>query len=247
MRQKLFLLLILPPLLAGCGHYYHATSTHNVPMFREKNELHASASIAGNDESYGYEAQAAYSLTNHVGIMTNYMNVRGGSETDRDFGKGQYIDFAAGYFHPLNKYTTYEVFGGIAGSNQYHEFTNFTGIYEGAARLRFTKVFIQGGYGLTFDYFNVIGSIRFGGLNFHDISCSPDANQFVQEDMTELKKKTHFIIEPAITVRGGWTYVKAQFQVAYADYLNSQDNFIVEPFHMSFGLYFTIAPRYWKE
>lgn len=60
------------------------------------------------------------------------------------------------------------------------------------------------------------------------------------------------MLEPAITLRTGWRYFKAQFQASYAKYLNNLDDNVefydfTEGPHISCGLYLTLSNRWNKE
>ena len=79
MKKQLIALLFLPVLFCSCSHYYYVPNSQNVPLFREKNEYRFSGTLAGVEESSSKELQAAYSVTDHIGVMANFMSAKGGT------------------------------------------------------------------------------------------------------------------------------------------------------------------------
>lgn len=69
----------LSVLLSSCSHYYYVPNVQNVPLFREKNEYRISGSYGFGDESSCAEVQAAYSVSDKIGIMTDFMSAKGGT------------------------------------------------------------------------------------------------------------------------------------------------------------------------
>src|SRR5690606_9946370 len=63
----------------GCSHYYYVPNGPNVPLFKEKGEIKANVKLSSADDFDGVEAQAAYSVTNHIAIIANYMQGGSGS------------------------------------------------------------------------------------------------------------------------------------------------------------------------
>ena len=250
--KKITIAIILAAfLLCSCNHYYYVANVQNIPLFREKNEYHLSGSYGGGPYSNCIEVQASYSLPFNIGLMANYMHGRGGDVSDNDYGKGNYIEGAIGYYKPFEKFNgVFETYGGIGLGKQYHEYSSrhfdqweYYYSYDGSSDISFSKLFIQPSYGLTFDKFDVALSTRLCRLSFTDIN-----NQITDpvevNKVNSLSDNSHYFIEPALTLRGGWTYLKFQFQVAYTGYLGHPEYYFFEDVHFGAGLYFTIAKRF---
>jgi hypothetical protein len=252
--KKINSLIFLPALLlCSCTHYYYVPIAQNVPLFREKNELHLSGSYGVGEYSSGIEVQTSYSLPYNIGLMANYMHVRGGDVSDKDYGKGNYFEGAIGYYKPLEKFEgVFEMYGGIGGGKEQHEYSSrhfdqweYYYTYDGSSDMSLSKLFVQPSFGLTLDMFDVALSTRLCRVAFTDI------NNYVTDSL-EVKKvnylsdKSHYFIEPALTVRAGWKYAKFQFQFAYIGYLGHREYNFYEDLHFSAGLYFTIANRFKK-
>jgi len=232
-------------LLSGCTHYYYVANVQNVPLFKEKNEYRLSGIYAEGNESNCVEVQGAYSVTDKIGIMTNFMSARNGDLSTKNYGKGNYIEGAIGYYKPIKKHEVVEVYGGLGGGNQHHEYTNlYYDTYQGSSEMTCLKYFIQPSLGLTFNEFDVALSTRFCGLAYTNIENHIYRDSYYYDALSGLSNKNHFFIEPALTIRGGWKQAKLQLQAAYIRNLNSPAEYFSEEYHISIGLYITIAERY---
>lgn len=240
----LFILVVL----SSCTHYYYVANVQNVPLFKEKNEFRFSGTYGFGDYSSCAEVQTAYSITNSIGIMANYMSAKGGKASDNsNYGRGGYFDGAIGYYKPILEHGVFEIYGGVGGSNQHHQYSSgFYNYYAGTSSLSFTKLFVQPSFGFTFNGIDIAASTRICSLSFHQIENQID-RQYAQADydkLNNISKKSYFFLEPAITFRGGWKYVKLQLQAAFTNGLNKGDLSFAEPEHISLGLYIAFAGRY---
>jgi hypothetical protein len=254
--KKLTTTLFLAVWLSSCNHYYYVPNVQNVPLFREKNDLRLSGTFGGGDRSNCTEVQAAYSFPQNIGIMANFMSAKGGQVTDStNWAKGNYFEGAIGYYKPIGKFGVFEMYGGLGGSNQHHQyavnsmFSQYDHSYSGTSDLSFTKLFVQPAFGMALKGFDFAFSTRISRLSFteigNQINRQIDESQFVGLN-TIAQKKNYLFLEPAFTIRGGWDYIKMQFQFATASYLFNPDiNF--ETYHISIGLYITIAERFRKD
>jgi hypothetical protein len=248
MKKQMIALFFLPFLFCSCSHYYYVPNTQNVPLFREKNEYRFSGSLAGGEESSSKELQAAYSVTDHIGVMANFMSSKGGTISDNNnWARGNYFDAAFGYFKPVSKYGVFEIYGGVGGSSQYHHYItpfSFNGTFSaGTADLSFTKVFVQPSFGFTTNGFDITASTRICLLTFNSVVNQISGNINESNILNNISGEIHLFLEPAITIRGGWKYVKLQLQASTASYLNNPDLHF-EAYHLSIGLHIAIARRY---
>ena len=84
---------LLSVLLSSCTHYYYVPNVQNVPLFREKNEFRLSGACGFGDYSKCAEFQVAFSLTDHIAMMTDFMSAKGGKVSDNeDWAKGTYFE-----------------------------------------------------------------------------------------------------------------------------------------------------------
>lgn len=238
-KRKLISMILVSTglLLSSCSHYYYVPGAQNVPLFRDKNELHISGSYGEGLETKCINIQAAYSLTDKIGIMTDFMSAKGGKLSDHNYGKGNYFDGAVGYFKPLDKFGVFEIYGGLGHGDQYHEYSNF--YYNqstGYADLSFTKLYFQPSFGFTSDFFDIALSTRISRITFNNIDNNISGNTDSYNKLSALSDKGHMFLEPGITVRAGWKSVKVQVQAVYSKYLNNPRLYIGEEYHISLGL-----------
>ncbi len=239
--KKMFLPLLFLVLVTSCNHTYYIPTTHNVPLFKEKNEFRATVSRGGGSEITTTDIQAAYSISNNLAVLTNVMFARGEGEqgNTEDWGKGQCLELGFGYFNPLGKFGVFEIYGGIGGSNQYHEYTS-----GGKADLLGRRVFIQPSLGLSFNVFDLALTSGISSINFYRIN-----NQInpMSDDFTDLNRISMFnrsmFLEPALTIRAGWQHLKFQFQFGLSKNLTNPDlNF--EDYKLSLGLSIALNRRF---
>ena len=259
MKRLKFTILFLSIITAGCTHYYYVANIQNVPLFREKNELHLSGSLGSGENSFSTEVQAAYSFPSNIGIMTNFMTARGGThETDRNWARGNYIEAAVGYYKPVQEYFVFEIFGGYGGGSQKHNYVNSsfdiysfttTRHHSGTSELSSNKLFIQPSAGMTFKAFDIAFSTRINRLNFNRTinRIDPQLNKYEHDIVDAIdQKRTYIFLEPALTLRAGWENIKFQLQAGFSG--NSNDPEVqFENYHITLGLAFTLAERYKKK
>jgi hypothetical protein len=251
-RIILLLVLLVVVFLNGCGHYYYVTNVQNVPLFKEKNEYRITAAYGGGDvyESSSYELQGAYSVTNHIGIISNFMYAKAGEVSERNYGKGTYFEGAIGYFEPIGGIGVFEIYGGYGIGKQHHEYNDYwTGSYYGSSDLSLNKFFLQPSLGLTFNAFDAAFSSRLCRLSFNRIDYQTAKNSsYNSEDkikeFNDMSSKSHLFVEPALTLRGGWKNVKVQYQLLWSIYSSNPKMDFGEQTHHNIGLYFAIADRY---
>lgn len=237
-------------LLYGCSHYYYVANVQNVPLLGEKNEYRLSGTYGIGDESQSIEVQGAYSITDKVGMIADFMTAWGGDVSDKDYGKGTYFDGAIGYYKAVTRSGVFEFYGGLGGSSQHHEYTGlhyisssgtFSSEYNGSSNISFLKLFIQPSFGLTFSIFEIAVSARLSRLSYINVSNNVLGNTYLFNEVNSLSNNGHFFIEPAGTLRIGCENIKVQLQALYAGYLNKHESDIGEEVHLSAGLFFTIA------
>ena len=241
-------------IIEGCSsyHFYYWQSNPNVPLFKEKNEFHGSLSEGGTLWGpTGIDVQAALALTDHIAVMTNYMSSKYDDFDPNDVSKHNYFEGAAGYFKPFNRFwvfdCVFEVYGGFGSCSQHHEYND--GIYRGKADLTFVKSFIQPSLGITSNALDIALSSSFSRLNFNKINNFVDQNSNYYDELEFIAmNRKFFLFEPAITLRGGWKFVKIQFQFLQSHHNRERDyglNF--EPGKFSFGIYISLSKKYWND
>ena len=248
-------------LLSACApHYYYMPNVQNVPLLQDKNDFRLTASSSGANNSVdnisGSEFQGAFALTKKLGVMANYMQVKGGDS--QNGGDGKYMEAGAGYYRTLEKHIVFEVYGGFGEGRQHHNYQtkidSSTGFVSsitkykngGTSELSFAKFFIQPALGLTYKGFDISLSERISGLSFFKIQNNADTANAEWKSVNDiLRNKNSFLLETAITLRGGWKYVKLQLQFMSSSNISHPYLHFVNG-TTSLGICFVMAKNYRK-
>ena len=232
MKLKIFIkkipfIFLFFNLLSSCTHYYYVPNSHNVTLFKEKNEFRGTVAIGGEkNKCLTTELQTAYSITDNLAVMSNFSLASNGLAE-----QGFYLDGAVGYFKPINDFFIFEIYGGLG---------NNTDIFTDISYLKF---YAQPNIGVSFNTFDAAFSTRVSNVYFYDIYIDSIYNESL--DLLN-KNRNSILIEPAITLRAGWKFVKLQLQFVYSLNINNpQLNF--QKTNLSFGIYFSFAERYLKK
>ena len=243
--------------LDSCTHYYYFPNQHNVPLFKEKNEVRVSGAVINGDEVTGCNVQAAYAMTKESAIMANALVI---NPTSHD-GRGQLYELGAGYYKPLadpsaliNKKFVFESYAVIGLGSA----TNYYNNYPYGLSTNIFKAYLQPSIGYTSNLFDLIVSAKIGAIHTFGIRKNmPDTtyNDLLQNgstigtDLNTLQQsRTAFVFEPAFTVRLGFKYAKLHFQVGttvVSDHLS-----VLTPMGkpvINCGITIAIARRFWQK
>lgn len=264
MKTKMILIITLTAFLtSSCSHTYYAPAVQHVPLFHEKNDKDIALFVGGADLIPFVGVQGAYALTDYLGIMGGYTNIsvesyieEGGQKQFQGSGVGHHFDLALGYYRPLlDNNFVFEVYAGVEHLSQQHRYSNnvsFGGtdyVYAGKSKISSYKYYVQPAMGFTHKYFDVAISSRLGWLNFYNVDVI-DGNRMSDDDFLKLNFLANdynnaFMLEPAITIRGGWKYVKIQAQYSYSfNLLNTNEKYLFGRNNFNIGLFFTLHQRY---
>ncbi len=183
-------------LVSGCSPIYYAPNTLNVPMIRQKGE----GVVAGHIGDHGsLNVQGAYSPKENWAVTVDAFRAEENSSVT---GRGHLISGGAGYYravHPHLMWDTYGILGFGSVQNSYAERSVSSG---------FTRYGIQPSFGFRSKYFDASLATRFLGLRYFHTGGSDSVEvQYLKDAGTQ------FLFEPALTIRGGYDFLKAQFQI----------------------------------
>ncbi|HYG16709.1 MAG TPA: hypothetical protein VEC12_13215 [Bacteroidia bacterium] len=230
----------LPALLIGCAvglmscsRAYYAPNAQNVPLFTGVNDARFTVAHNSGDNVSGAEVQTAFSPSENVGLMANYYNVYA-----RDRGEGEYIDIAGGYYYPMNNFI-FEVYGGYGNGRTLNTFNG-----AGYLRNNFNKFYLQPVIGFSYKYLDIAASARFAHISLYRIRAQfadaqeQNTNRLITTDIAAINNnRNSFVIEPALTIRYGWKYLKLQAQYTYSGFL-APVTYPAERRNLSIGLFF---------
>lgn len=193
---------------AGCASGLYAPNMQNVPLFQEKNEIRINAAYGITDADNAVELQLAYAPTANIGIQANAL-LHGYSFYLPKFNNFDVFfgEIGAGYYRPFgnNKHWVFETYGLLGLGQAFPAFSYYKEGYK-----QYGKFSLQPAIGFTAKGFDAALSARASYL-LNDVAWKRiDENS---DEYGKYYKSNSFLIEPAITLRGGWKYVKLQTQL----------------------------------
>ncbi|MGC9374354.1 MAG: hypothetical protein ACP5DQ_04855 [Bacteroidales bacterium] len=228
-NKPLQLLLLVLPLgfLYSCSPEY-IPNMANSPMFSNQGELQATVATGTSN----FDAQTAYAITDHIGIMVNGSYGNETNDTTDDFHKHAFIEAGLGYYEKIGENVRYEIYGGYGfGKNEgYFEDAVFDSQRTDADMQRF---FVQPGIGISSGILDGSFSPR-----FVLVKMTPNGDTFETGGYN-----TFF--EPIITSKIGYKWVKFVAQFGFSVPIGNDDlHFDYQPFIVNFGLNFNIGRKY---
>jgi hypothetical protein len=219
--------------LASCDPHYYAPTGHNVPLFREKHEVHLNTALITTDAASGIEGQAAFSVTRNLGIIAN-----GAYLSAEDDGYGHLAEIGGGYYKPINEMVSFEAFaGGGLGKVTNISQNDYTD------HLKFSKFFVQPNFGVKILVVEIAISPKLAIIHFeHGFTETYQSDANGQYYLSYSGKKNYLALEPAFTLMVGWKYVKLQGQAIYSFHSIPNGN----EYSFSLGLHLMLAPRFRK-
>lgn len=231
--------LIFTLLFTGCISLYYAPNSHNVPMFKGKNETEASLAFQFGYFTSGINTDFAYSVTNHFGFMVNYnyWNANGHRSLADSVefldisGKSNLVELGAGYFLPFSNKFIFEAYGGVGWGRVKNEYDIWVD-----SKVNYNRYFIQPSFGYYNKKVELVFSTRLIGLACNRIEFDSKLSQTDIEDLNYITNNPFSLfLEPAFTFRVGGKHVKFQFQVVVSDNLNTPE-LMYDPLCINTGL-----------
>jgi hypothetical protein len=189
MTARFFTFIVL--LLCTCCTPLYVPNARNTPLFSGKKEFQASAAIG-----MGGNVQAAYALTDHIGITGNLLYAN--SKPQKKFYRTHsYAEVGAGYYQNFKKLSI-EIFAGIgkgkgrAVDSIYYVLQPDI-LYD--ANASYDKFFIQPDIGMkNHKNFEWSFSPRLGSVNFTDL------NVMMGSENKLVEKRRYFVFEPSFNI-----------------------------------------------
>jgi hypothetical protein len=229
--KKVLLLLIV---LSSCAPVYIPNS-RNSPMFQKGGEFQGSIAL-GN----GVEAQTALSITNHFGIMGNFLYLDRTTTddvdaNDDDFRHHRFFEGGVGYFENQEKMFV-EIFAGYGrGEGSSSDDDLFNGNSTARVTGKYNRYFIQPAFGFNKKVMNLSFVPRFSMVDFTEMSDGTFTRTLDDEPI--------FFFEPAVIGRVNFANNRIffAFQAGISSSINSGRDFDHRPFQMSAGLGFRLG------
>jgi len=210
-------------LVAGSCAPAYVPNVVNSPMFSNKGEFQAS----GHGGIAGFDPQLSYAITDHLGVMLNGSFANRTSDSTDNFHKHRFFEAGAGYYQNIGTIGRFEAYGG-GGFGKLNTYKD-AGFWLANAQVDVMRFFVQPAIGMSTDVFDGSFATRLVALNMKQDSQS----------------NTGVLIEPVITAKVGYRFVKAVFQFGISLPLNDEQiDFTYQPFIFSIGLQATFGEKY---
>ncbi len=246
-KTTLILLGTITFAFTGC-HIFYFPNVHNVPTLREKGEFRATLTPS--------DANAAYAITDNIAIVggaqfrTSKWTASWSDSMEYNYvNKKNLFELGLGYYKPLGDAAVFEVYGGggfgkVTFDRDWATKVGGTVIYSQTLGANMTKWYLQPSLGMTNENLDIAFSCRLAGISFPSLDTSNYTVYELNElELLYLTGTTHMFLEPALTIRVGYKYIKVHGQIIYATKLSS-DPIGYVPLSINMGVQVTLAPRF---
>lgn len=237
-------------LIQSCNVMY-SPSMQNTPLLQEKKEV--VANIGLND------IQGAYAVTDHIGVMMNGYYNNGASNDYNNYDyydswyrqerKQAHVEAGVGFFDKFNDNAIMEIYGGLgygnASMNNFgRDSINEIPILKNSYNADYARFFIQPAIGYSMDNFDFSFSMRILFHKYMDANSQGYSRVELYDDkLLDMDKPVYAFLEPALTLRYGFKYVKFQAQ-AMLSYKYNVERLNYMPVVFSAGIHVDLAKRW---
>lgn len=213
-KVRNFMLLVVGLGVASCSPKFYTPNTMNVPLISEKGEI--DLTLSGNVNQV--EFQGAYGVANHIAIQANGGVFIPGDLDNGNGGSGRFIELGGGYFLPIQEHWVFEAYGIFGFGSFENHLPSTLEEYpqtDGKISANLFRAGVQPNFGFKSDYFSAAISSRIVSLSYSKIRG--DLNFEDENQQSYLASNSPgFLLEPAITVKGGLKRLKLQVQYGYS-------------------------------
>ena len=211
-NHKIFLFLITI-LFYGCSPIYYVPNTQNVPIMKAKGQTNLFLGLNESENTDAFEFQGAYGFTEKWALQLNTDWVK--SSEDNSISSGTFFEIGGGYYKSISKSFVFESYGLVGyGSFDYQD----NSIDNSDISANLYKIGVQPSISFSGKYFNASLSSRLATINYNNVSGS-----LLNEVYYLQNNKSFWLIEPALTVQGGFENIKLQLQLQASYNLTSPD------------------------
>ena len=232
----------------SCSPLYYVPNVQQVPLFTDKNQGTINTGMLFMDPG-GLALSGAYSITNHFGLVGNFIAV--GSKTETSIEKGVSTGLGVIYYLPIKENLVFETTVGTAFGNAING--NFDGL-DIQNKVNFNSFYVQPSLGMVYKNFEMALSVKYNIHSFSNLSA--DFLSYYEQGLVTyssfyggsgttytnpLDNPYHFI-EPALTVRIGWQSVKFSMQYVYSMRVSSTE-LARQQYNINLGLHFRFGKK----
>jgi hypothetical protein len=211
----ILLFVVITFVFTSCSPIFYQPNTINIPLISEEGEHRFSANYTMGDAD-GLEMQYAGTIGPNMALMLNGMYLSKNNEGNFH-GFGSMIEGGLGFYNPMGKYWSFNLFGGGAlGRGQVKNESNNQASFD------YNRLFFQPSIGIRYKWFETGLAFRVCGINYTSIN-----NTLVEYkdrmSLNEFSRKTVILIEPGLVIRAGFKNVKVQLSFNELYWLNKPE------------------------
>lgn len=210
--------------LVSCAPKYYSANSQNVPLFTEEGQGAVSATI--NPDGNRAEARAAYAVAPGLALQAGgALYFPRDEDSTGNGGSGGLFEVGVGHFRPLAGGLVLEMWGLAAYGGLENHFPSAAADNPGTSgklNADLVRVGLQPALGYRHPWFEAAASSRLAMLNYFNVSgnlVNGDGNQ--QQYLRD--NRLQFLLEPALTLRAGPPYLKAEAQLGFSVNLTDRD------------------------
>ena len=214
--SRLFSLLLIVCCLSSCSRYYYKPNGVNAPMLTTARDAHLAANTT-NDGSF-VNVQGAYSPINHLGIIGTF-NTYAYKASNPDAASGnvdasaRLAELGAGYYYTMGKKVKllFDIYGGGG-----------FGSMQSDVDMSVFRGFVHPGVGIRTPYFEFVFNYRLSALKYYNLNANGHDSTYLQQQNLvygngrRIDNTGYLFAEPAVTMRGGYKFIKLQAQFVTA-------------------------------
>lgn len=218
--KKLIFLFVFFGLMS-CNPKFYSPNTQNVPLISNKGETNLT--LSGNANQV--EFQGAYGIGKNIAIKANGGLFLPADLDNGNGGSGKFIELGGGYFKPITEKWIFETYG-LLGFGSFENHLPSTKVNNpqttGDISANILRLGIQPNFGYKSKHFSAAISSRIVNLSYNNINGNLIFDNESQTKYLE-NNKSNFLIEPALTIKGGLEKLKLQLQYGYSLNLTNND------------------------
>ena len=245
--KRLLLYLAAFPLWVACNPVFYSPSSQHIPLLTEKNEFRASASYITAESTESMAVKAAYAVSPRWALMGGgSSHFRGETSPTTSSGGGGYVEAGGGYFTKVSQKFVYETYGLLGFGSMDNRFPQSVANYpntNGRIKANVLSLALQPSIGFKSRYFEAALSTRTSLINYGKVrgdlvtqNVDQQSPSSQQEYLAE--RRNNFLLEPALTLRGGLQFLKLELQTGVSVNL-SHPNFPQDASWVSMGLVYS--------
>jgi hypothetical protein len=229
-KHKFFFLSLVLIIFNSCAPAY-IPNVLNTPLLSNKGEFQGRL----NGGISGIDPQMSYAFTDRIGVMLNgSFNYRNDSDK---YHKHFFIESGAGYYSKIQDAGRFDIYGGY-GFGDIKTNVFWLNGWDNYADGYYHRVFLQPSIGAVTSVFEGGFSTRLVLVNMHFRNI-PENYAYLDNSLTTF-------IEPVITAKVGYKYIKYVAQIGFSLPLtnNNIDLYEYQPFIFSLGINLKLGEKY---